>query len=426
MRELGRMPVPQAGGQLFEVVLRTALGQLRSAIYGVGPETTAEMGNLAQQLHRRRTDGGVGQSFGPSILVRARYGRVPLVASVAYNSVDEREAALRRISKVGRTDFLGTTLQIDDALPHPSTPVPSLRFVNALSRLTGRPIEPQLPEGLLGAPGQLLDLETEVARRIEVVHAVRALCSKRELQAYDLEQPQGIVYAGTDGTNIQVELAGSRRTIRLADLPPSGDPLLRARLADQLSLGPGEYLRRIRSRTNKHVSSPEREEIIGLFERARAFNKTQMDDTISFELADLTRRLSESLNRELDDATALWTKLPHLHPDAPPSAADHYLLLAMDTPTDHLVSGAHAILFSASVPNGSQNDTVTIRVVTEAPTMLHSVSEVSHILHRHFDVTITPEQLGGWSGGVARSTIARLLGYIDEVSFAYTEEGPFM
>ena len=135
--ELGRLPTPRLSTSLFVDALRQEVEPFREALYGIGTPRISELSTRAARMQRMH-DGviHVGRR-GPNLLLRLKYGRLPLYAAIAYDADADRDSAAERCTgwsqRIGDQDLVVT-----DCLPHPMESIPVLRFLRAAELLAGR------------------------------------------------------------------------------------------------------------------------------------------------------------------------------------------------------------------------------------------------------------------------------------------------
>ena len=235
--ELGRIPTPQLSTSLFVGALRPEAEPFREAIYGIGTPRISELSTRAARMQRIR-DGvlHVGRK-GPNLLLRLKFGRLPLYAAISYDTDSDRDAAAERCN--GWSQRIGDQeLAVTDCLSHPMKCIPVLRFLKAAELLRGeRLITASNPASHAPTVHEEVSLDTALERASQTLEVVRERCGADEVLAYGLEQPLGYLYRGTVDNWDRIEVIGRTGSERL-DVPPSevvGGAFYRveiARLAD--------------------------------------------------------------------------------------------------------------------------------------------------------------------------------------------------
>jgi hypothetical protein len=419
--ELGRVPIPAAATRLFEAALRHRVEPFRSGVYGVGSPTVAELSQMAETQQQRHPDGSIhiGGPGGPNLLVRARHGGLPFYAGFAFEDRATRDEAAQRLMGYEEAIF-GLPLRCDTVLEHPLTVVPSLRFVAAVERILGRSLTP-FP--FIAAGGELaraIDIEEEATQRVDFIAAVSALCSREERYAYALEQSFGLLFHEGDDATVLAEVVGGSGARRLSNAPEFRTPFARFQLGLDAGLGASERIGRITGRIGAtRTDDPIIDELTRLFERVRRFNQSQRRASFVLTEAGLGPALTVAAERELADAHALRAVVGHGRDLPTLRGQSTCVLLKLDIPQPHLVPGAEAIVMVATAPNDMDRDEVTVRSVHELPSFGNR-DEVISVFGSILGDQVHSEQISGWTHGLARGVLARILGHHDsEVAFSY-------
>ena len=430
--ELRRLPVPQVATTLFDTRLRSAVGNFRSAQYGVGAPRIAELSRQAVQLQRRHPDGSihVGPNKGPNVLLRLRYGELPLYAAIAYQDDVERDAAASRLEGFDETIW-DRQLQVTDVLRHPMRTVPSLRFLNAAELLTGRslvnPINTTTTVPKLDAP---VSLDQEMAKRAAVLNVARDLSGADETLAYGLEVPIGYVYSGDETHSLIAHVIGRAGAQRLGEglALSAASGFHRIELARVANLGPDERLGLMtwRQRSSSH-EDPVVAELAWLSKLVASFNEQQDRITVILTEQFLRDALGAAVQRAGDDAARMAEALAEAdgtldYAGTRALGRTTYLALFLDQATPGFVPGAHATVISTHVDNDRGVFSTNVRVVpSDERDNIFLGSSWDHAFHAVaalFD--IDPADVHSFGDGLARSVLAKMLGYREsELSFEY-------
>lgn len=417
--ELGRIPIVQLATAAFEVAIRPRLGPFVAAMYGVGAPSMAEASEAIASQHRQPRDGVVhlgGRE--PGIAIRGSHGTVPLSAMVSCRDEVERDAAVARLDQVSG-ELWGENVTLDDVLRLPTQVVPSLRFARALKWLKGRrdfSLHMQLP---IDAPQRY-----SVAERVAASQRLRAVVRERssaiERFAYELEDPTGYAYAHSGDGELVVELGNSTRVVEISTawMRDLHAPFGRLRLAEDLGLEPGQFVRRITWHTGGAAKDPITETIVDLSKAATRFNKNQLPTVVEFEETQLRALLQGAFDRCESDAKALLEALPGMGLSLP-TPTTLFAVLELDEPSADWVPGANALLSTALVPMQG-DERVMFQLIRGAGSATSGRFTRGEALQAAFD--IDPTTALSSSTGEAIGGLSKLLGFgRGEVRFRYVD-----
>jgi hypothetical protein len=430
--ELRRLPVPQVATTLFETRLRSAVGNFRTAQYGVGAPRIAELSRQAVGLQRRRPDGSIhiGPKKGPNVLIRLRYGELPLYAAIAYEEEGERDAAASRLEGFDETIW-DRQLQVTDVLRHPMRAVPSLRFLNAAELLTGasltNPINTSTTVPKLETP---ISLDQEVARRAAVLNVARDLSGTDETLAYGLEVPIGYVHSGDGTHSLIAHVIGRAGAQRLGEglALAATSHFHRIELARVAKLGPDERLGLMTWRQRSSgQEDPVVAELAWLSKQAASFNEQQDRVTVLLTEQFLRDALEAAVRRADEDAARIAVALTEAdetldYAETRVPGRTTYVALFLDGPTPGFVPGAHATVITAHVDNDSGVFSTDLRLFPfdERENVFRGSSwdDAFRAVATLFD--LDPGGVHSFGDGLARSVLAKMLGYREsELSFQY-------
>jgi hypothetical protein len=431
--ELRRLPVPQVATALFETKLRSAVGNFRSAHYGVGAPRIAELSQQAVGLQRRRADGSIhiGPHKGPNVLLRLRYGELPLYAAITYEKDGERDAAASRLEGFKETVW-NRQLQVIDVLRHPMRTVPSLRFLNAVELLTGASLANAINTAItvpkLETP---TSLDQEMMRRAAVLAVVRDLSGTDERLAYSLEGSIGYVYYGDEAHSTIVHVIGRAGVQRLGEggvTVSVASRFHRIELARVANLGSDERLGQMTWRQRSgNQEDPVVAELAWLSKQAASFNEQQDRVTVVLTEQFLRDALEAAVRRAGEDAAHIAAALAAVddtldYAETRVLGRTTYLALFLDEPTPGFVPGAHATVISTHVDNDQGVFSTGLRFLPfeERDNLFRGSSweDAFGAVASLFD--IDPAGVHGFGNGLARSVVSQMLGYREsELSFQY-------
>jgi hypothetical protein len=319
--ELGRAPIPSLAFAAFAALC--SLGRGADALPGYGHLPFAD---LAQTYNNGRTS----REGRPCILVHAEYFNSPLSGLVDFPSKSARDRAMERTSGFS-LDLAGGQLRILHALPHPTVPIPRMRFANALRRL-GRHMF-KLPEdwsfpghwGVLPygqfqidtGPGWV-DPPYIPEEYMRVVFAVNELVWNRSTEAErlatDSTVPPSIHWHYENGRLFRYDVVGSGSDLvqhRSTPTYDSSDSSASIRFAQAFGLKAHQRVAHLWGIPEEALSrDPMADRILELSLRAREFNRAQDPFKLPLARERLEYLLLEARRREVEDANALLSVLP--------------------------------------------------------------------------------------------------------------------
>jgi hypothetical protein len=207
-----------------------------------------------------------------------------------------------------------------------------------------------------------------VRRRADTLRLVRALCSRMEPYAFELEEPIRLAFASLDDAWVTAEiLGGEDGIIELASFPAismfGNNPYERYVLREQLGLSRNQRLGRIEG----HVGPPPSDDpvvatLAALSKKAESFNSRQPRLDLPLQAPTLQALLADAEQRCFDDATALYTALTLTTSSHPPQPTSTLVAVCPDLPEYGWVQGAHAIAGIAVLASTGDSDTVRVHV----------------------------------------------------------------
>jgi hypothetical protein len=323
LHRTGQVPFQGLGNLAIEV-LRSRLGAFRVAGAAVSRFDAAEQSGIAVDLQRQRRDGSL--VFGPppdaSLLLALELDGTEIAMTAVYDDTEGRNAAFERLTSVEER-VLGGTLKTVLCLRHPLPVVPSRRFVLAAELVLDERLNNRYSTNLRSELTLDSNVHERMERRAQTLKAVRALCSREELLAYDLLEPMGIAWAANDEErggrrwfNVEAAtVAGLDGAHRMADRRASRDdrPYEFMYLAQRAGLRPGQ---RVTHASWQGGVTPTRsgflEQLELLVEEAVKYNKQQRRLVLPSDLADVQALVGAALQRRDQDAAELAARVAGL------------------------------------------------------------------------------------------------------------------
>jgi hypothetical protein len=429
--ELRRLPVPQVATALFQTKLRSVIGTFRSAQYGVGAPRIAELSREAVQMQRRHLDGSihVGPNKGPNVLVRLRYGELPLYATIVYDEDGERDDAARRLDGFDQMVW-DRQLVVTEVLRHPLTTVPSLRFLNAAELLTGRTLANSV-NGTNPVPklDTAISLDEEMAKRATVLNVVHDLTGPMEKLAYGLERPIGYVYFGDETHSEITHVIGGGGAQRLSEFPVASATrgFHRVEIARLAHLASDERLGLMTWRQGSNRDDPVISELAWLSKQAASFNDQQDRTTVVLDEQLLQQELDAAAERAGEDAARMAAALAAVeggldYRETRSFGRTTYLAVFLDKPMPGFVPGSHVSVLSTHVDNDTGMFDTRLQIlpaderhdVFRGSTWEEAASTTAALFG------IDPACIHSVYDGFARSVLAKMLGHREsELSFQF-------
>jgi hypothetical protein len=424
--ELGRLPIPQLSTSLFVGALRPGVEPFREASYGIGTPRISELSTRAARMQRMR-DGviHVGRK-GPNLLLRLKFGRLPLYAAIAYDADADRDAAAKRCT--GWSQRIGDQeLVVADCLSHPMECIPVLRFLRAAELLRGKSlITASNPASHAPIVHEDISLDTAVERAAQTLEIVRDRCAADEVLAYGLEQPIGYLYRGTVDNWDRIEVIGRAGAERLEVSPSEvvGGGFYRVEIARLANLLENERPGMITLHSGATQRDPMCEELIALVKRGVAFNNDQDRVQIPLDQATLESNIARAASRRADDALALRAVAGMVESDEVLEqrglfGSTTYVLLYLDTPDKRYVPAAQAQITRAMIGNrsGAHRAQVIVRSLSDVE-KTGSWADIGSRIAADFG--LNDDDVHSFGLGRARTILSELLGYRDtDVAFQY-------
>ena len=296
-------PIPRAAGTVFETEIRPRLEPYLGAGYGIGHQRMANLGEQAITLRRKLAAPVlvVNRGDGPDLLLRGRYAGRAFYTHASFDSVERRDEARERLDGLS-VEIFDQRFEVTDLIDHPVEPVPSGRFLQAARRVLGKDLKLG-HDGVSGKRGLAspMSAEQRLSLRAGVLQVVRARSSMIERYAVELDQPIGFLYF-EDGDSIEIaEVIGGREGARPAPSVfgrPRDDPFEIFRIEELGNLAAQERVG-IATFSVSHVprlDDPAVDTLTDLAKRATRFNATQRQLVLTFDEADLQRRLVDAVN----------------------------------------------------------------------------------------------------------------------------------
>ncbi|MDW3212478.1 MAG: hypothetical protein R8G01_00655 [Ilumatobacteraceae bacterium] len=411
--ELGRLPITQIASLLFQTVVARELGEFDRGIYGVGdpdgPELVRQLAELLRDINRGTTRLPPPET--PCMLAKADFGGVPLYLAIAFFTAEQRDGALARLTGL-EAEVLDTLLRVHFIAPNPGPPVPSGRFANAWRLVSGAVDDSQRSN---------LSLDEEVRERVQLLNALRLVCTPLERTVYGLEREIGYVYGGDASGSTLVEITGLNQALRVPGDSHQGLFVSNDRLRMLHSLEVPASARFGRATTRFGIATRDgiEAEIKALDESARSFNQHSRRAEFALTEHHLGPALDEAMKRRYSDAAQIVGSMTAGQPDL--SVTRTLILLELDEPQRGFVDGAHARLLTATFDHGGADQPETeLRVVPGDPTTGHRRSREEPLERVKSAFGVDTSNALSWTSGMALFSLSAMLGYqTDEVRFRY-------
>jgi hypothetical protein len=245
---LGRMPLPRIASLVFNSRLSGALGPFASAIYGVGDPPLGELAKRSVELQVRspRIQQLRPGRKGPSLLLNGLFGDTPFFAAVAYENLEERNAALSGMQTLPTEPVFGRAVVTTTVTAQPDNPIPPRRLVRAFERALGFSIGNMTNSFDTTVQGPKITSHDAIEQRLGALNLLASLSSERERQVTGHNAPQyGLLrWAAPDGDGeLTAVVANAHGVIPLAEVPA---PVLqrsdRVALAQLAGLEPNQVI----------------------------------------------------------------------------------------------------------------------------------------------------------------------------------------
>jgi hypothetical protein len=422
--ELGRLPIPRLAGSVFRTAIAPRLGQFQEASYGLGTPTAADLS--ARVIARRPSSPNepiaIPAQRPLAVLARGLVAGQPFYLTATFPDAAKHDEAAGKIS--GLTEpFLDDRVVVTDVLQYPLPRVPARRFLQALSRITRVPVNLVFPRLPVEEP---IEHAEAVRRRADTLRLVRALCSRIERYAFELEEPIRLAFASRDGASVIAEVLGGEDGIIELDSFPAvsmfgNDPYERYVLREQLGLSWNQRLGRIEvhgGQLPRPSDDPVLTALVGLSKKAESFNGRQPRLDLWLQAPMLQTLLADAEQHCFDDATALHAALTFAAATHPPEPTSTLVAVCPDVPEYGWVQGAHAIAGIAVLKSPDNRNTIEVHV--SAPAHRPDYEQLRQAFRSGFAFDIpahgpsgpVPEQQLIYSTyGPAASVLANLLGY---------------
>ncbi|MDF1705969.1 MAG: ATP-binding protein [Aeromicrobium sp.] len=189
MAEFDRTLLPSTASTIFESVFRPTLDAFLGAHHGIGRPTLTGLAETAGEFDRSETDGviSIHRRFG--VLVRSRWGHVPLYSAIGFEQATERDVALESLAGLDGLEVFGERLEVQTlmAWPHPE-PVREGLLEAAMS---------SLPSGaaLHDCDERAMQVAENLRRRLQILVGIRSALTPVEREILEIDALPGYVWA---------------------------------------------------------------------------------------------------------------------------------------------------------------------------------------------------------------------------------------
>lgn len=355
------------------------------------------------------------------MLARGLVAGQPFYLTATFSDTGQRDEAAGKLSGLTES-FFDDRVVVTDVLQYPLSRVPARIFLQAISRITRVPVNPVFPRLPVEEP---IEYAETVRRRADTLRLVRALCSRIERYAFELEEPIRLAFASRGGASVIAEvLGGEDGAIELDSFPAvsmfGNDPYERYVLREQLGLSWNQRLGRIEvsGQLPRPPDDPVLTALVSLSKKAESFNSRQPRLDLLLQAPMLQTLLADAGQRCFDDATALYAALTFATTTHPPQPTSTLVAVCPDVPEYGRIQGAHAIAGIAVLKSPENRNTIQVHV--SAPAHRPDYEQLRQAFRSGFAFDIpahgpsgpVPEQQLIYSTyGPANSVLANLLGY---------------
>jgi hypothetical protein len=410
--ELRRVPVMRLATSAVFAAITPRLGKVEQLRYGLGSPAVSQLARDAVRsgmpAGRPRRSGGQ-----PIVIVRALAVGEPLFACVTFADDHARDDTLAQLRPGTREPLLGSEVLVSDVLALPVTRIPTERLLQAAGRLLDEPLNRITAKVPTPRPVNPL----EAARgRAETLRLVRAISSRVERYALELEGHIQVAYAGNERNMQLVDIHGSEDGIRaLPGLTQMWDrPYARFQFTETVGLRRGESLGHITGRASQRPiqDDPVIETLSALRQRAIRFNQTQVRKDVLLEETALRNLLQEAANAQFEAAKTMHAALPFAVGVHYPVPTRTIIVICPDLPPhDGFRSPPLASVMTLDAEDTAREDLVEIALT--APMTTPDNAAIDIVLKNRFGIDASHPHLGLRHGydSDAYHALADLLGY---------------
>jgi hypothetical protein len=410
--ELRRVPVMRLATSAVFAAITPRLGRVEQLRYGLGRPAVSQLARDAARsgmlAGRRRRSGGQ-----PIVVVRALAGGEPLFACVTFADDHARDETPAELRPGTREPLLGSEVLVSDVLALPVTRILAERLLQAAGRILDEPlnrITAKVPTPRPVGPG-------EAARgRAETLRLVRAMSSRVERCALEIEGHVQVAYAG-DERNVQlVEIHGSEDGVRpLPGLTPMWDrPYARFQFTETIGLRRGESLGHITGRASQRPSRMTRSSKRSRCSASGRSDSTRLSSakTSCWRRAPLRTLLQEAASARFQAAVTMRAALPFAVGVHHPVPMRTIIVICPDLPPhDGFRSPPLASVMTLDSDDSAEQDVVDVAVTPPMTTPEHAA--IDRVLKDRFGLDTSCPHPGLRNGydSDAYHALADLLGY---------------
>lgn len=256
---LGRIPFPRIASLVFNGRLRTALGPLAHALYGLGEPSLWELSRqeLPPSARLPHLPSPLASRRQPRLLVRGLFGDTAIYAAVAYQNQLERDTALTRLGAMPAGPFLGRRVVLTSVTAKPDEALPPRRLACAFERALGFRIGNTTNSFDSVIHGEKIPRQDAVEQQLEALNLLAELSNERERQVTGHQAPSyGLLrWVSPDGpAELTAVVANASGIIELKDMPADV-----VRTFDRVALGqmagllPGQRIGYMQSRYGRQT-----------------------------------------------------------------------------------------------------------------------------------------------------------------------------
>lgn len=204
MIEFDRTLLPATASTIFELLFRPSLDTFLGAHHGVGRPTLTALAENAQKFDASEVDGVISIHGRFGVLVRSRWGHVPLYATIGFERPSERDEAIESLANLDSQEIFGERLTIETltAWPHPE-PLPQGLLETAaatISLVSGRASD--------RAGRSSPEVATNLEQRLQIMMGIRSALTPFEREVLELNPVPGFVWASGERGVVIAHVSG--------------------------------------------------------------------------------------------------------------------------------------------------------------------------------------------------------------------------
>lgn len=368
-RELLRTPIPAITTAAYQLALIPRLKLFDDAQFGVGRPSIGSLARMAAGGDPSRGRSGYinRRTLPRSLIARASLGGRPIYSSARFAEDARRDDAVHELENL-RIEVLGQEFAIQEVLPQPLEPVPTLRFKAAVQ------LAFQLPH--LSDTGDLrvelsdsITFEQVAERRATTKKFLKENSSLGERRAMDLDEAINVCWDENESGWIECTVEGGPdASMRVPGLLAASGGDTRFRFFDleqQIGLGHDATIRSIRwgSRIGLGRYDPVLSEIGDRRERARLYNTAQALKRVVLDEDNIVELLTKGFVQRMVDARSALESLPVEAARRDLPTIGLYVLIALEEPSVGWVAGALSMTHAIERVSTSGDDEVHVEFV---------------------------------------------------------------